>query len=123
MSITSDRIRENDFIHALADDAADDIEQLEACNAELEKEVEALTNERDLNVRQCDANTQLISQLRQQLTAIQEALSDNFSESKDWLFDSDPICRINWLKSFHRQHRNDIDELCQQLAIKESENN
>jgi len=29
MSITSDRIREQGFFHALADDAADEIEQLE----------------------------------------------------------------------------------------------
>ena len=30
MSITSDRIRENGFIHPLADDAADEIEALES---------------------------------------------------------------------------------------------
>ncbi len=35
MSITSDRIKENGFIHALADEAAAEIEQLEAENAKL----------------------------------------------------------------------------------------
>ena len=33
----------------------------------LEGEIEALTKERNLNVRQCDANQQLVSELRQQL--------------------------------------------------------
>lgn len=35
MSITSDQIREFGFIHALADDAADEIEALEAQNEKL----------------------------------------------------------------------------------------
>lgn len=37
MSITSDRIREQGFFHALADDAADEIEQLEAENRKLKE--------------------------------------------------------------------------------------
>lgn len=37
MSITSDRIREVGFIHALADDAADEIEQLERDIVELKE--------------------------------------------------------------------------------------
>ena len=35
MSITSDRIREHGFIHALADDAAEEIEALELENGKL----------------------------------------------------------------------------------------
>ena len=43
MSITSDRIRENCFIHHLMDAAADDIEALE-------QEIATLTRQRDLAV-------------------------------------------------------------------------
>ena len=42
MSITSDRIREQGFFHALADDAADEIEALEKENARLTELVELI---------------------------------------------------------------------------------
>jgi hypothetical protein len=50
MSITSSRIRENGFIHALADDAADEIESLEARIDQLE-----------LCLRECDVALEMIS--------------------------------------------------------------
>lgn len=42
MSITSDRIREQGFFHALADDAADEIEQLEREVAQLRALIELI---------------------------------------------------------------------------------
>ncbi|MBK8467629.1 MAG: hypothetical protein IPL32_17585 [Chloracidobacterium sp.] len=42
MSITSDRIREQGFFHALADDAADEIDALEKENAKLRTLIELI---------------------------------------------------------------------------------
>lgn len=42
MSIVSDRIRENGFIHCLLDDAADDIEELEKEKKEQEETIKRL---------------------------------------------------------------------------------
>ena len=35
----------------------------------------------------------------QTLYAIHAELPDAFSDSKDWLFDADPVSRIHWLKA------------------------
>lgn len=43
MSFTSSQIRESGFIHGLADDAADEIEQLESRIAQLEEELAKVT--------------------------------------------------------------------------------
>ena len=44
MSITSERIREQGFFHALADDAADEIESLERKNGKLLQLLEGIAN-------------------------------------------------------------------------------
>lgn len=53
MSITSERIREFGFIHALADDAADEIEVMEARIDKLE-----------LCLRECDAALNILAKFR-----------------------------------------------------------
>jgi phage shock protein A len=68
MSITSDQIRTVGFIHGLADDAADEIE-------ELEKEVSALKAELDLARAQLEAEYRINSETLSILERIEQKLN------------------------------------------------
>lgn len=75
MSITSDRIRENDFIHPLLDDAADDIERLEA---ELAAEVEGHLGKEQVLIEQLAASQAREKVLRDRLVYV-----DSYLEERD----------------------------------------
>ena len=47
---------------------------------------------------------------------VREALPDDFSESKDWKGDTDPVARIEWLKFFHTHYKEEIERLESELA-------
>ena len=55
-------------------------------------------------------------ELRQRLAEIEAALPDDYSHSKDWAFDRAPVQRIEWLKSFHKQYKQQVEELSDRIA-------
>ena len=59
---------------------------------------------------------QELETLRQRLAAVEAALPDDYSPSKDWAFDRGPVQRIEWLKSFHKQYKQEVEELYDRLA-------
>jgi hypothetical protein len=73
------------------------------------------------NVTPLFTSEQVLAAYEAGKAAISSALPDNFSESKDWKFDSDPLSRIEWLKTFHRYHKEERNELYDQLAAAQEE--